>query len=124
MSALPSIPGLPQQACHRLLDVLQRSTKVQEIWLFGSRAMERYRTGSDLDLCLVGEAITHLDRLQLMHAIDEQLLPGRWTWPSAMSSRRSSLITSTALDAASGAGLSLSKPHSPFLRSGWSRWRR
>ena len=75
MSALPSIPGLPQQACQLLLDVLQRSTKVEEIWLFGSRAMERYRTGSDLDLCLVGEAITHLDRLQLMHAIDELLLP-------------------------------------------------
>ena len=72
-----SIPGLPQQACQRLLDVLQQSPKVQEVWLFGSRAMGRHREGSDLDLCLVGEAITHLDRLQLMHAIDELLLP----WP-------------------------------------------
>ena len=49
-----SIPGLPQQACQRLLDVLQQSPKVQEVWLFGSRAMGRYREGSDLDLCLVG----------------------------------------------------------------------
>ena len=70
------IPGLPQQACQRLLDVLQQSPKVQEVWLFGCRAMGRHREGSDLDLCLVGE-ITHLDRLQLMHAIDELLLP----WP-------------------------------------------
>ena len=31
MSALPFIPGLPQPACQRLLDVLQRSTKVEEI---------------------------------------------------------------------------------------------
>jgi len=77
VSALPSIPGLPHLSSQRLLAVLQRSTKVQEIWLFGSRAMGRYREGSDLDVCLVGEAITHLDRLQLMHAIDELLLP----WP-------------------------------------------
>ena len=77
MSDLLSIPGLPQPACQRLLDVLQQSPKVEEVWLFGSRAMGRHREGSDLDLCLFGEAITHLDRLQLMHAIDELLLP----WP-------------------------------------------
>ena len=77
MSKLLSIPGLPQQACQRLLDVLLQSTKVGEVWLFGSRAMGRHREGSDHDLCLVGEAITHLDRLQLMHPIDELLLP----WP-------------------------------------------
>ena len=75
MSELPSIPGLPHLSSQRLLAVLQRSTKVQEIWLFGSRAMGRYHEGSDLDLCLVGETITHLDRLKLMHAIDELLLP-------------------------------------------------
>ena len=77
MSALPLIPGLPQPACQRLFEVLQQSAKVQEVWLFGSRAMGRYREGSDLDVCLVGEAIANLDRLQLMHAIDELLLP----WP-------------------------------------------
>ena len=31
-------------------------------WL-GSRAMGRHRSGSDLDLCLIGDAITHQDRL-------------------------------------------------------------
>ena len=75
MSELLSIPGLPQQACQRLLDVLQQSPKVQEVWLFGSRAMGRHREGSDFDLCLLDEAITHLDRQQLMHAIDELLQP-------------------------------------------------
>ena len=28
-----------------------------------------------MDLCLVGEAITYVDRLQVMHAIDDLLLP-------------------------------------------------
>ena len=37
--------------------------------------MGRHRDGSDVDLYLVGEAITHADRLQLMHAMDEILLP-------------------------------------------------
>ena len=83
MREAPSIPGLPHQACQRLLDVLQQSSKVQEIWLFGSRAMGRYREGSDLDLCLVGEAITHLDRLQLIHTIDELLL----LWPVELALR-------------------------------------
>ena len=35
--------------------------------------MGRYREGSELDLCLIGEAITRLNRLDLMHAIDELL---------------------------------------------------
>ena len=83
MSDLLSIPGLPQPACQRLLDVLQQSPKVEEDWVFGSSAMERHREGSDLDLCLVGEAITHLDRLQLMHTVYELLLP----WPMDLALR-------------------------------------
>ena len=43
--------------------------------LFCPRAMGRHRDGSDVDLCLVGEAITPVDRLQMMHVIDELLLP-------------------------------------------------
>ena len=75
MTFTSTIPGLPQGACQRLLGVIEKSTAVKEVWLFGSRAMGRHHDGSDLDLCLVGEGITHTDRLQLMHAIDELLLP-------------------------------------------------
>ena len=69
------IPGLPPVASQGLLQLVQQNPKVEEIWLFGSRAMGRHREGSDVDLCLVGDAITHVDRLQLMHAIDDLLLP-------------------------------------------------
>ena len=75
MTVTSTIPGLPQGACQRLLGVIEQSTAVKEVWLFGSRAMGRHHDGSDLDLCLVGEGTTHIDRLQLMHAIDELLLP-------------------------------------------------
>ena len=66
---------LPSLANQRLLQVLQGCLRVEAVVLFGSRAMGRHRDGSDVDLCLVGEAITHVDRLQLMHAMDELLLP-------------------------------------------------
>ena len=69
------IPGVPEAAQQRLLHLLSQHHHVEALWLFGSRAMGRYRPGSDLDLCLEGEQLTHRDRLQLMAAIDDLLLP-------------------------------------------------
>ena len=74
VSALP-IPGLPPSASQRLLQVVLQNPEVEEVWLFGARAMGIHREGSDVDLFLVGKAITHADRLQLMHAIDDLLRP-------------------------------------------------
>ena len=69
------IPGVPEASQQRLLQLLCQHPHVEALWLFGSRAMGRYRPGSDLDLCLEGEQLTHRDRLQLMAAIDDLLLP-------------------------------------------------
>jgi predicted nucleotidyltransferase len=57
--------------------VLAQPEHLQAVWLFGSRAMGRHRSGSDIDLCLEGPELTHGDRLRLMTAIDELLLPWR-----------------------------------------------
>ncbi|MEB3308530.1 MAG: nucleotidyltransferase domain-containing protein [Cyanobacteriota bacterium] len=70
-----SIPGLPAAAAARLLAVLSAEPAVQEVWLYGSRAMGRHRHGSDIDLALVAPALHHSDRLRLMEALDELLLP-------------------------------------------------
>ena len=75
MTLVLEIPGVPEPSCQRLAEVLLPQPGLEQVWLFGSRAMGRHRPGSDLDLCLMGDAITHLDRLRLMHAIDELLLP-------------------------------------------------
>ena len=48
---------------------------VQEVWLYGSRAMGRHRPGSDIDLTLVAPNLRHHDRLRLMAALDDLLLP-------------------------------------------------
>ena len=75
MTEMLTIPGIPERASAPLLQLCQQAPGVMEVWLFGSRAMGRQREGSDLDLCLVGKSITHVDRLRLMQAIDELLLP-------------------------------------------------
>jgi len=46
--------------------------------------MGRQRPGSDIDLCLDGEGLTHSDRLTLMAQIDDLLLP----WQVDLSLRR------------------------------------
>ena len=74
-AAIAGIPGLPPEASARLLAVLSAEPAVQEVWLYGSRAMGRHRPGSDIDLTLVGPNLRHEDRLRLMAALDDLLLP-------------------------------------------------
>jgi predicted nucleotidyltransferase len=70
-----AIPGLPEEASSRILALLRAEPAVHEVWLFGSRAMGRHRPGSDIDLTLVAPHLTHNDRLRLMAALDDLLLP-------------------------------------------------
>ncbi|WP_415408744.1 nucleotidyltransferase domain-containing protein [Synechococcus sp. A10-1-5-9] len=76
----PRIPGIPPSSEQALLAQLTRIPDLQAIWLFGSRAMERHQPGSDIDLCLdmaSDQPLSHCDRLRLIAAIDDLLLP--WT---------------------------------------------
>jgi predicted nucleotidyltransferase len=74
-SSQESIPGLPEEASARILALLRAEPAVHEVWLYGSRAMGRHRPGSDIDLTLVAPHLTHNDRLRLMAALDDLLLP-------------------------------------------------
>jgi len=74
-AAAAAIPGLPPEASARLLGLLRAEPAVQEVWLYGSRAMGRHRPGSDIDLTLVAPNLSHHDRLRLMGALDDLLLP-------------------------------------------------
>jgi predicted nucleotidyltransferase len=69
------IPGLSAETSARLLAVLTDDPAVEDIWLYGSRAMGRHRPGSDIDLTLVAPTLRHDDRLRLMAALDDLLLP-------------------------------------------------
>ena len=69
------IPGIPIEQQQRLGVLFAAETQLEEVWLFGSRAMGRHQDGSDIDCCLVGDQLGHSDRLRLMAAIDDLLLP-------------------------------------------------
>ena len=69
------IPGIPEQTQQRLLQCLTTQPQLRAVWLFGSRAMGRHRPGSDIDLTLVAPNLSHHDRLRLMGALDDLLLP-------------------------------------------------
>ncbi|WP_254937361.1 MULTISPECIES: nucleotidyltransferase domain-containing protein [unclassified Cyanobium] len=51
-AGVQSIPGIPEQAQARLIQLLTSNPELQAVWLFGSRAMGRHQQGSDIDLCL------------------------------------------------------------------------
>jgi predicted nucleotidyltransferase len=75
-SATPAtIPGLPPEASARLLALFSAEPAVEEVWLYGSRAMGRHHAGSDIDLTLVAPGLSHQGRLRLMGALDDLLLP-------------------------------------------------
>ena len=76
-SAMPNatIPGIPAPTQGQLAILFAAQPNLQLVWLFGSRAMGRHQPGSDIDLCLEGQQLSHQDRLRLMAAIDDLLLP-------------------------------------------------
>ena len=69
------IPGLPQGAQQKLMGVFESQPRLQEVWLYGSRAMGRERPASDVDLCLTGDTLGHGDLLRMMASVDDLLLP-------------------------------------------------
>ena len=69
------IPGIPAACQQKLEQLFVAEPLIEAVWLFGSRAMNRFHQGSDIDLCLDGDQLSHRKRLELMAAIDDLLLP-------------------------------------------------
>ncbi len=49
-----SIPGLSEQDCAEVEQVLKNLPKIERVWVFGSRAKGNFKQGSDVDLALEG----------------------------------------------------------------------
>jgi predicted nucleotidyltransferase len=67
--------GLPDDVLPKVLAVLSSNQKVRRVTLYGSRAKGNCRRGSDIDLCLDGDALSLKDLDELDSAIDSLLLP-------------------------------------------------
>ena len=70
--------GLPEQAVHAIRQVFGQFPAVEQAILYGSRAKGSYRPGSDIDLTLKGEQLTHQNLLDIELALDDLLLPWKF----------------------------------------------
>ena len=72
------IPGLPAADSAAVLALLKQQQGLEQVVLYGSRAMGRHHRGSDVDLCLLAPSL-HLEDLLLLGArLDDLLLPWRF----------------------------------------------
>jgi predicted nucleotidyltransferase len=67
--------GLKSDAISRINCVFAAHPEVEQAVLYGSRAKGNYRAGSDIDLCLKGEALTLTQMLEIENELDDLLLP-------------------------------------------------
>src|SRR6266496_4448175 len=71
--------GLSDRTVAEIAGVLERFTAVERAILFGSRAKGVHRPGSDIDLALVGHALDSRDLGKIDDALDDLLLPYRFS---------------------------------------------
>ncbi|MDD2734919.1 MAG: nucleotidyltransferase domain-containing protein [Desulfuromonadaceae bacterium] len=67
--------GLKESAIAEMNGVFTAYPEVERVMLYGSRAMGRQRNGSDIDLTIVGDAVTHTMLLRIANQLDDLLLP-------------------------------------------------
>ena len=71
--------GLSDTVIQELQDVFRRYTNIEKVLIFGSRSKGNYRTGSDIDLAVIGKDIDYrvlldiqcdIEDLELLYSID------------------------------------------------------
>ncbi|MCC7439862.1 MAG: nucleotidyltransferase domain-containing protein [Armatimonadetes bacterium] len=67
--------GLKESTIEAIQNVFAKYPQVETAILYGSRAMESFRNGSDIDITLVGDALDFSCLLQIELTIDDLLLP-------------------------------------------------
>jgi predicted nucleotidyltransferase len=67
--------GLPDSALAAIRQVLARHPEVEAAILYGSRALGRHRPASDIDLTLIGPAISAAALARIDADLDDLLLP-------------------------------------------------
>ena len=76
--AAPVSHGLPAAAVAKIQGVLATFPAIEQATLYGSRALGRYRPGSDIDLTLAGDGLDGRTLARLDGALDDLLLPWRF----------------------------------------------
>ncbi len=67
--------GIKQNTWDRILESFSRHDKIEKVVLYGSRAKGNYKSGSDIDLTLIGKNLNLEDVHKLYLELDELCLP-------------------------------------------------
>ena len=67
--------GLKESTIDRINAVFSQYPDIEKVVLYGSRAKGNYREGSDIDLTLMGSALSHAKLNRIETQIDDLLLP-------------------------------------------------
>jgi len=67
--------GLKESVIAAMNGVFTACPQIERVILYGSRAKGTFRTGSDIDLTIVGDEVTHGQLLRLANQLDDLLLP-------------------------------------------------
>lgn len=67
--------GLDEKVIESIVSIFQKYDEVQVAKIFGSRARGDYRDGSDIDIALFGEKLTHSHNTKIFYEIDDLYLP-------------------------------------------------
>lgn len=70
----PLQTGLPLEVVEAMQGVFKRHQNIEQVVLYGSRAIGNYRDGSDIDLTIVGDLSYH-DLLTIELELDDLMLP-------------------------------------------------
>ncbi len=67
--------GLTSEVLNAIIQVFANNQKIEEVKIFGSRALGRHRPGSDIDLALYGSNLSLDDILSLQLLLDNLITP-------------------------------------------------
>lgn len=67
--------GLSHEIIKRIASVFRAHSKVEKVVLYGSRAKGNYKSGSDIDLTMVGPGLDTTELLKIENELDDLLLP-------------------------------------------------
>ena len=67
--------GLTTQTIEKIHYVLSQFPLLDRVVLYGSRAKGSFRNGSDIDLTLIGDQLTHSDLREIENRLDDLYLP-------------------------------------------------
>lgn len=67
--------GLLKDDINRIKQIFSKYHQIEEVWIYGSRAIGNHKPSSDIDLTLVGENIDLTLQQQIEFDLDDLMLP-------------------------------------------------